>query len=629
MSEDSELGNYIRMFFDADEAAKDERREANQARDYFDGKQYTDEELEILAKRRQPPTTLNRVARKVNHLLGLEVDRRTDPKAFARTINHEQEAQAATDALRYVEQNIQLDQTFSSVHETMLIEGYGGFELTVEPTEERGQPTYKIGAVFWEWDRLFYDPHSVKPDFSDASYLGGVEWLDLEDAKAKFKGKDNVLEETKNTSDGATLTDDYEDQPQKKAWVTKGQRPRIRIIHMYKRKQGEWYLCQFTGGGILEEKPVPFKDEDGKSWCPLILESAYVDREGDRYGEVRNLISPQDMINKTHSKLQHLISTRQIIAESDAISEAHGGIDHARQELAKPDGVIILDNPQARFEIAETADQVAGHAQLLQEFKGEIDLMGPNASMQGKGPQSQSGRALLAQTEGGMREFNPVADRFNSMKERTYRFIWYLIKQYWTAEKWVRVTDDERNTKHVALNRPVTRMERAMKAIEEKGGNEQQINQVRQQIERHPFYSGMANEVVAVENEVARIDVDIIIESGPDMVTLQSEQFAELAKLAPAMAQAGKPIPPEILIEASSLRNKDKLIKMMSGEEDPQAMQERQRQQQLQEQMAIEQASAAIEKDMASAAKDQASAEKEQVEAMRILHEPIPDQIPA
>lgn len=624
IEQDTTLADYHRMFFDADEAANDERKEGNQSRDYFDCKQYTAEETEILAKRRQPPTTLNRVARKINHLLGLEVDRRTDPKAYPRTTNHEQEAQAATDSLRYVEQNIQLDQIFSSVHETMLIEGFGGFELTVEPAIERRQETFKIGATFWEWSRLFYDPHSVKHDYSDATYVGGVEWLDLAVAKAKFPDKEDILEITKSMSGGTSLTDDYDDTPEKKAWITKGARPRVRVVHMYKKTGDVWSVCQFTGGGILSNKLVPFKDEEGENWCPLILQSAYVDRDGDRYGEVRNLISPQDMINKTHSKLQHLISVRQIIAEEGAISEAHGGVDAARQELAKPDGVIIT-TPGMKFDIAGTADQVAGHASLLQEFKGEIDLMGPNASMQGKGPQSQSGRALIAQTEGGMREFNPVADRYGTMKERAYRLIWLLIKQYWSAEKMVRVTDDERNVKHIALNRPVTRMEKAMKMLEQKGGTQEQMDMVRQQIESHPVYAGIANDQVEIENEVAQIDVDIIIESGPDMVTLQSEQFAELAKLAPSMAAAGKPIPPEILIEASNLRNKEKLIKMLSGEENPQQMQERQRKEQLQEQIAIKQAQTSIDLDQSNIDKNQAGAEKLQVEAARILHEPMPD----
>ena len=623
MTEEQSLQQFTRMFFDADEASRDERRESEQARDYFDGKQYTAEELQALRERRQPPTTLNRVARKINHLLGLEVDRRTDPKAYPRNPETDEgAANAVTDSLRYVEQRSQLDQALSRVHECMLIEGYGGCELTVTPVNAGGRQEMEIGVQYWEWSRLFYDPLSVKPDFSDAQYLGGVEWLDLGVAQKMYPDAKEALSDVQSSS-GASLTDEYEDEPERKAWVTRGSRPRVRIVHMYYRKDGQWHNVQFTGGGVLEDKPVPFVDQDGNTYCPLFLQSAYVDREGDRYGEVRNLISPQDMINKTHSKMQHWISVRQLIAPKEAFPEDRGGIDGARQELAKPDGALeIIPNFGPDVQILDGNDRVAGLSGLLQEFKQEIDLMGPNASMQGKGPQSQSGRALIAQTEGGLREFNPVADRFDALKERIYRAIWFLIRQYWDYEKAIRVFDDEQKVRFIGLNRPVTRMEIAMQQAEQQGMDPQAVQQ---QTMAHPVLSQMAGEVVAIENHIPELDMDIIMDKSPNMVTLQAEQFQELAKLAPAMAQAGKPMPIELLIELSSFRDKDKLLKLLEGEDNPQA-------QAIQEQqmiIAIRKAMAEIAKDESSAAENYASAEKEQAETARILAEPVPQSIPA
>ena len=620
---DISIEQYHRMFFDAVEASRNERTESEQARDYFDGKHYTQEELEILRSRRQPPTTLNRVARKINHLLGLEVDRRTDPKALARRKDSEDAAEAATDALRYVEQNIALDEKFSAVHENMLIEGYGAVELTVKP----GRDGLEIGAEYWKHDRLFYDPHSVKPDFSDAQYLGGVVWLDEGEAKALYPNSAEMFSvESTNQADDT----DFEDRPEYKAWITRGNRKRVRLIQMYHKVNGEWWLCVFTGGGVLENKVVPFKDEDGKAFCPLFMESAYVDRDGDRYGEVRHLISPQDMINKTHSKLQHLISVRQIIADEGAFSEEHGGVDAARQELARPDGVIIK-NPGMEFEISSTSDIVAGHASLLQEFKTEIDLMGPNASMQGKGPGSQSGRALIAQTEGGLREFNPVADRYDSLKERVYRGIWFLIRQYWTEEKEMRVLGERKKRTHTVLNRPVTRMEMARSRAEEAGFDP---DAVEQQIANHPVMSGMANEVVGLENDVSAIDVDIIIDKSPDMATLQAEEFQNLISIAPAMANAGKPLPPEVIIEASNLRNKDEVLESLKGGDDPQAQQMAMVQAQMQQQAAmaeLEKLKAEVEKLKADTAETMASAElklvqadKTEIETVKVGAEPIP-----
>ena len=49
-----------------------------------------------------------------------------------------------------------------------------------------------------------------------------------------------------------------------------------------------------------------------------------------------------------------------------------------------------------------------------------------------------------------------------------YRQVWYRIRQYWTEERWVRITDDERNMKWVALNKPITRGEQIVQQAREK-----------------------------------------------------------------------------------------------------------------------------------------------------------------
>ncbi len=91
-----------------------------------------------------------------------------------------------------------------------------------------------------------------------------------------------------------------------------------------------------------------------------------------------------------------------------------------------------------------------------------------------------------------------------------------------------------------------------------------------------------------VQNALAEMDVDIIIEAAPDMITLQHEQFEQLT----AMVQAGVPIPPDVLIEASQLRNKKQLAEKLDA-----GMQLQQAQQQLQEmQKQLQQAQAELQK---------------------------------
>ena len=85
------LARLIRQFEASEEASQAGRREAERARDYYDGKQLTDEERKALRRRKQPPVIINRIQRKIDYLRGLERQNRTDPKAYPRTIRDEQD----------------------------------------------------------------------------------------------------------------------------------------------------------------------------------------------------------------------------------------------------------------------------------------------------------------------------------------------------------------------------------------------------------------------------------------------------------------------------------------------------------------------------------------------------------
>jgi hypothetical protein len=149
--------------------------------------------------------------------------------------------------------------------------------------------------------------------------------------------------------------------------------------------------------------------------------------------------------------------------------------------------------------------------------------------------------------------------------------------QFWTAEKWIRVTDDERNIKFVGLNQPLTLGEQLLEEFKKQPNvTPEQIAQAEQQAKMDP----RMQQVVGVKNKVAELDVDIVLDEVPASATLQTEQFEQLS----AMAQAGVPIPPDVIIEASSLRNKEKILKKMRGEEEgalpPQVQQQMQAMQQ-------------------------------------------------
>lgn len=561
--EDDNLSTLIAYFDDYEEASESARKASEKDRDYYDSKQFTSDELKVLRDRGQPDIVINRIRPKVDFLMGYEASNRTDPRAFPRTPQDQDAAEAATDALRYVKDATDLDQIFSNVWENLLIEGAGGLELTVE---EQQNGDIEIMPVRWDWDRIFWDPHSRKHDFSDARYLGGVLWMDADDAKSRWPDMADAIGEMVNES---SFTRTFDDRPDR--WVgkasTSSTRKRVRIVQMYYKDGNTWHHCTFTKAGKLESLPVPFKDSKGMSWCPMLLQSAYVDRENNRSGLVRTMIGVQDEINKRRSKALHRITMRQVVTEHGAVDD----VDAAKKELSKPDGMIVV-NPGFRFEMLQAGEQLAAELQLLQEAKNEIEMMGPNAAMQGKDDKAPSGRAILANQQSGQTEIALLMDRHRHLKKRTYQRIWDLIRQYKTAQWWVRVTDDEKNVKFVGLNRPVTMKEELLKKLQSSGAKEDEIAAQVQQLEAQaaadPMMGQQLEQVVRVENNPTEMMMDITIEEVPDVASVQEEQFAQLTQLAPAVV-----FPPQVYIEASSLRNKKRLLEVMSGkdQQDPAA----------------------------------------------------------
>jgi len=585
------------MFRESEEAGVDARLTSHKCRDYYDGKQWTPEEAAALQKRKQAPIVINRVRRKVDWLRGLEMQSRTDPKAFPRTPNHEQEASSATDALRFVAENTDWDKKRSKIWENILVEGLGGVEI-VHENNNRGEP--EIVLNYYSFDRLFYDPHSKEEDFSDARYKGAVIWSDTDSLKAQYPGKEDIIDGSIRRED--SIDDTFDDKPSRFVW-SDPRRKRVVCVLVYYNRGGEWNWAKFVFGGILEQGASPYRDEDGQSLCPLIMQSAYVDRDNQRYGIVKDMLDPQDEINKRRSKLLHSLNTRQTAAQKGAIKAAT-----VKAEMAKPDGHIEYDvvdpnSTRAPFEVLSNQDQTAGQFQLLQEAKSEIDLMGANSGLAGKGEsESQSGRAILARQQGGMIEIAPLTDGLSQFTRAVYRQIWALVRQLWTEERWLRVTDDERNMKFVGINRPVTLKE------ELEGMQPEEVQAIARRINLVPNDPRLQM-VVRTKNSVAKMDVDIMLEEVPDQVTLQGETFEQLVNLATSMPGS---VPPAILIEAApNLKKdiKDKLIEMLEGQSQSQAQAA-----EAQAQSEQQKAEADMALSLARASKEQAAAQKQHME---------------
>jgi hypothetical protein len=175
--------------------------------------------------------------------------------------------------------------------------------------------------------------------------------------------------------------------------------------------------------------------------------------------------------------------------------------------------------------------------------------------MSGTDPRELSGRAILAQQAGGAVQNEPLADALRMWARRVYEMCWQAARQYWTGGKWVRITDSLQDTRWVGINRAITVQDELAQMPE------QQRAMVMQRMQIQPNDPRL-QQVVRIENDITDLDVDITIAEGQDVPTMQAENFQTLVQL--AGMQPGL-IPGDVLIAASSLRDKDDLLQRMKA----------------------------------------------------------------
>lgn len=594
------MTDFKQQFSDFIDATRASRELSERDRDYIDHKQWTAAQRAVLQSRNQAPVVINRIKPKHDFLLGLERASRTDPKAFPRTPQHAQDAESITDALRFVADNTNLDQVASDVFDQVTGEGYGALIVEVEgPRSE-----IKIRQV--PFDRFYYDPHSRRRDFSDASYLGITTWLWLDEAEELFPDADLSSLGEQFGGEGQT----FDDKP---LWVDKKHRnrPRVRINEHYFKKDGVWQVVFFSFDKTLREpEPSPFMDystETPYPCCPVIANSAYVDRDNNRYGIVRGLIDIQDEINHRRSKALHMLSNVTVIREAGVVASGTRTLDQLTS--GKADIELLTDG---RFEVDRNLELSQGQLLLLQEAKGEIDEVGVNATLAGKEGRSLSGRAIQAKQAGGQIEIGHIIDSHNDFKRRVYVQIWNRVKQFWDDERWIRVTDDESNSRFIALNKRV----RGRDLLAEQMQAQPEEVEGLLQSEGVAMMPGEVDRVVGIENEVSQLDIDIVLAESPDMVTLQQETFEQLVQL--GQAYGPEAVPFQDIVRASPLRPsiKEELLQGKGENEEQRAQMAQMLQQQQLEAAQMEKFTkeSEVAAKLAKARKDNADADAQLIE---------------
>lgn len=581
-----------RMLDDAIANVRRNRDEQLIDRDYYDGRQLTQEMKNTLAARRQPQIVRNHIKNAVNGVLGVVDSNKVDPRAYPREPSDQDASDVVSDVLRYVADMNHFSSLKTDCLENGLIEGCYALIIECGPDQD---PTYTQIRT----EEFVYDPRSRYANFKDALYLGVAKWMYSDTVARSYPNANLTSDDMLNVTasgevstglfGGDTMLENRPDYTAIGGWVDKALK-QILVVELYYQEGGQWMRAVFCAAGMLDPPaPSAYQDDKGRTRCPIIAQSGYVDRDNSRYGIVRDLRGPQDGINMGSSRILHAANSRQILQTEDAPVV---DIDTVRKEAARPDGVIAFG-----YEPAANSTMVGELTQFVTAMEDEVQRMSPNPAIVGRGTADASGRAVQIRQQAGLVELSRLLGRYNDWEHRVYVGSWNCVRQFWKAAKFVRTLGDEGAFNLVQVN------------VIEQPGVPQTDPQTGQPVTDPQTGQPVWAQPPVIKNELAKMNVDIVIDTVPDTPNLDQEVWQELTHLVGSNPTYANQLSLTDIIKLSPLAKKRELLQSL--EQNQQAAQQAQQAKQQLEQQA---AQADVADTQASAAHKGALATQVQVE---------------
>lgn len=472
--------------------------------DFYDGLQWSQEDQEELMQRGQAPVVYNRIKPTIDWILGTEKRTRVDFNVLPRKKEHNKEAEAKKERLKYINDVNKTVFARSRAFADAVKVGIGWLEDSIRGDDEKEL----IQTKYESWRNVWYDPQSVERDLSDARFLFRSKFVDFDIASAMFPKAKFPLEQAVSVLFGTGNEQDADDdffyatnfqqrdsqgnilhrRTYANTAMVFNRRKRVKLIECWFRDpvtikvmrggdlsgieydesnqahaqavQEEYASLQdslvmkmrvaiMTEGHILQVMDSPYSHND----FPFTPIWGYRrDRDNAPYGVIRNIRDAQESLNKRNSKAIHILSTKQIIADESAATDW----DEIREEAARPDGIILLDGkPGARFELNTDKQLAQQHVNLMQEDAQMIqDVGGVTDENLGRDTNATSGKAIEArQTQGSI----VTAELFDNLRfavqlqgEKQLS----LIEQFDTAEQELRVVGNKGKIDYMPLNTP-------------------------------------------------------------------------------------------------------------------------------------------------------------------------------
>ena len=555
---------------------------AQQCDAFYRGHQWDEADMAALDDQGRPALTINTILPTINAVLGEQTTRRMDIAFKPRGRGQQEIADVLTKLFMQISDNNKLDWIESQVFADGLIQDRGWFDVRIDfddhiQGEVRVTPKDPLDILI-DPDAKEYDPRSWNEIFESR-------WMTLDEIEEQY-GQDKADKLRITVEQGSQLgTDSVEYEEQRygdtsasveynQGNTTNPEENRqlraIRVIERqyYKLKECMFYVDSVTGDmrevpyNWSKKKRESFADQFGleiltkftkkvrwtttadlvvlhDEWSPydtftLVPYFPYW-RRGRPFGMVRNLISPQEQLNKISSQELHIVNTT---ANSGWIVETgslNGMTADDLEEHGAETGLVLEFNrgssPPAKIppnQIPTGLDRISQKAAInIKQISGISD------AMLGTDSPEVSGVAIQAKQNRGAMMIQVPLDNLTKTRQYLAEKVLNLVQAYYTEERLIQITDE---TDPLKRRQPM------------------KVNEITPE--------GM------IINDLTLGEYDVIVGTAPARDNFEEIQFAE----AIALRQAGVPIPDDLIVEYSHLARKGEIaqrIRQMQGMEPP------------------------------------------------------------
>ena len=549
---------------------------------FYRGEQWDAADLSTLDDQGRPALTINTILPTINTVLGEQSTRRADVTFKPRGRGKQDIADTLTKLFMQISDNNKLEWVESQVFSDGLIQDRGWFDVRVD-FDDHIQGEVRVTAkdpldILIDPDAKDYDPRTWNEIFE-------TRWLSLDEIEETYGQKQadklriaveqgSVLGTDSIEFEEVRYGDTYSGVEYQQGNTTNPEENRalrsVRVVERqyYRLKECMFYVDSVTGDmrevpyNWKKKKREAFADEFGleiltklvrkvrwtvtadlvvlhDDWSPYdhftLVPYFPFWRRGRPFGMVRNLISPQEQLNKISSQELHIVNTT---ANSGWIVEAGSlsGMDADDLEEHGAETGLVLEfnrgfNPPAKIppnQIPTGLDRISQKAAInIKQISGISD------SMLGTDSPEVSGVAIQAKQNRGAMMVQVPLDNLAKTRQYLAEKVLNLVQAYYTEERIVQIVDESD----------------PMKASE-------------------PMVVNQMTPEGEIINDLTLGEYDVVVSTSPARDNFDEMQFAEAIQL----RQVGVPIPDDIIVDYSHLSRKGEVaqrIRMMQGTEPP------------------------------------------------------------